>query len=276
MIERSEIEDRLRRVGAQDDAAVDVAHAALDLAALDRPGVALARYRDHLQRLAAEVAEAARGAADVDGRVAALKAVLFERHDYRGDTLTYDDMQNANLMRVIDRRKGLPVALGILCLHAARAQGWDMVGLNFPSHFLVRLASNGRRAILDPFHRGQVMDAGGLRALLKHLAGEGAELDRDHTRPVGNRAILLRLQNNIKTRALLNKDVTRAVGVLRGMVLFAPGYAPAWRELGYLLAHEDNLRDAIAALGRYIAIADDSRQRHAAAVYIQKLETRLN
>ena len=32
--------------------------------------------------------------------------VLFERHGYRGDSKTYDDMQNANLTRVIDRRKG--------------------------------------------------------------------------------------------------------------------------------------------------------------------------
>ena len=42
---------------------------------------------------------------------------------YRGDEETYDDLDNANLMRVIERRKGLPVALGILYLYAARSQG---------------------------------------------------------------------------------------------------------------------------------------------------------
>ncbi len=38
----------------------------------------------------------------------------FAEHRYHGDTLTCHDLQNANPMRVIDRRKGLPVALGIL------------------------------------------------------------------------------------------------------------------------------------------------------------------
>jgi len=55
---------------------------------------------------------------------AALTQVMAEEHGYGGDRQHYDDLQNANLIRVIDRRRGLPVALGILYLHAARAQGW--------------------------------------------------------------------------------------------------------------------------------------------------------
>ena len=63
----------------------------------------------------------------------ALARTFCERFDYRGDSETYDDTQNADLIRVIRRRRGLPVALGILYLHAARAQGWPAVGLNFPN-----------------------------------------------------------------------------------------------------------------------------------------------
>ena len=62
----------------------------------------------------------------------ALNDIILLKHGYSGDELTYDDLQNANLMRVIDRRKGLPVALGILYLHAARAQGWDRSVSAFP------------------------------------------------------------------------------------------------------------------------------------------------
>ncbi len=276
MIGRGDIEERLRAVGGLADGAVDLADTALDLAALDRPGVGLERYRHHLDLLAAEVGEAASGSEDLDVRVAALDEVLVRRHGYRGDTLTYDDLQNANLMRVIDRRKGLPVALGILYLHAARAQGWDMVGLGFPAHFLVRMAVDGRQAILDPFHGGEVVDAGGLRALLKRFVGEGAELDPAYYEAVGNRDILLRLQNNIKARAIRSDDVARAARVLGGMVLFAPHHAAAWRELGYLEAHRGNLGAAMAALEGYLARAESGRGRHAAVVFMQQLKTRLN
>src|SRR5258708_21643212 len=41
-------------------------------------------------------------------------------------------------------------SLGVLYLHAARAQGWDAFGLNFPGHFLVRVSEGAERAIVDP------------------------------------------------------------------------------------------------------------------------------
>jgi regulator of sirC expression with transglutaminase-like and TPR domain len=79
-------------------------------------------------------------------RVAALTQVMAEEHGYNGDRQHYDDLQNANLIRVIDRRRGLPVALGILYLHAARAQGWRAAGINFPGHFLIAVEHDGERA----------------------------------------------------------------------------------------------------------------------------------
>ena len=62
-------------------------------------------------------------------------------------------------MHVLERRRGLPVALGILWLHAGRAYGADISGLAFPSHFLVRLAARGQRSILDVFGGGRVLAA---------------------------------------------------------------------------------------------------------------------
>ena len=49
--------DILRRVGSQPDAEIEVAEAALALAALARPGVALGRYRHHLKLLVRDVAD---------------------------------------------------------------------------------------------------------------------------------------------------------------------------------------------------------------------------
>ena len=45
-----------------------------------------------------------------------LAEVIARSYGYRGDSDTYDDLQNADLVRVIERRKGLPVALSILYL----------------------------------------------------------------------------------------------------------------------------------------------------------------
>jgi regulator of sirC expression with transglutaminase-like and TPR domain len=273
---RAEAEAILTRIARLPDAEIDLAEAALALAALDRPQVPLARYRAHLLELAAEAeAEAAAAATGVE-RAAALSKVLFERHGYGGDRLTYDDLQNANLMRVIDRRKGLPVALGILMIHTARAQGWDMVGLSFPAHFLVRLESGGDRLILDPFGRGRILDSADMRELIKEVAGEGAELKPSHYEPVGHRAVLLRLQNNIKTRLIKEQKLEEAARIVMRMLLFAPDEAQLWREAGLIAAHLGNLKRAIGLIETYRDKSPGEAQRRHAALLLQELAQKLH
>src|SRR5258707_2252287 len=163
-------EQFLREVGALQSPILPIAEAALALASFDRPRVALARYRQHLTALARDVGRHAASSSSLPARANALNDIILLKHGYSGDELTYDDLQNANLMRVIDRRKGLPVALGILYLDAARSQGWDAVGLGFPGHFLIRLSDGAGRLILDPFHGGRTLDAVALRQLFKAIA----------------------------------------------------------------------------------------------------------
>ena len=273
---KAEAEAILTRTAGQADAEIDLAEAALALAALDRPQVPLARYRAHLAELAGDVGNEARAREHGVDQAAALARVLFERYGYEGDRLTYDDLQNANLMRVIDRRKGLPVALGILMIHAARAQGWDMVGLAFPAHFLVRLESGGGRLILDPFAGGRVLGPAELRELLKEVAGEGAELKPSHYEPVGNRAVLLRLQNNLKTRLIQEQKLEAAGRVLTRMLLFAPDEPQLWREAGMLEARLGNLKRAIGLIETYRQKSPGEAQRRQAAVLLQELAQRLH
>lgn len=267
--------DILRRVGDDPSAAFDLADAALALAALDRPRVDLAHYRHHLAALTDDV-RAAAGGDSLDHCVAALNDTILGQHGYEGDHLTYDDLQNANLMRVIDRRKGLPVALGILYLHAARAQGWSAAGLNFPGHFLIRVDHAGERAIVDPFNAGKVCGAGDLRDLLKAMQGAEAELSPDQYNDVSDRDILLRLQNNIKIRHIQMKDAGKAAVVAESMLLFAPDINALRREAGLLHAHAGNLQAAIAALESFLEHESRDGPRHEIATLLQQLRQRLN
>jgi regulator of sirC expression with transglutaminase-like and TPR domain len=275
---RDEIETALRRLGGRPDREIDIAEAALLLAALDRPRVPLERYRHHLSLLGRDTADLARDgkAGSLMGRIAALNAVIRERYGYRGDELTYDDPQNANLMRVIDRRKGLPIALGILYLHAARAQGWAAEGLNFPGHFLLRLDCAGERAILDPFHGGVTRAPPELRELLRAHAGGEAELRPEHTAPAANRDLLLRLRNNVKLRLLRGDRVAEALEVLETMLMIAPDRAALWHEAGVLNAHLENLRAAVMALENALALEASDAERHQAAALLQRLCARLH
>ena len=266
----------LRELAAIASPVLPVGEAALALASFERPRVALARYRQHLFSIGRDVGRYAGAAADLPDRAHALNEIILLKYRYSGDELTYDDLQNANLMRVVDRRKGLPVALGILYLHAARAQGWDCVGLGFPGHFLIRLAEGPERLILDPFHGGRVCDAADLRDLLKATAGQEIELSAEHYAPVSDRDVLLRLQNNLKSRLLQAARYDRALRVVETMLMLAPDLAELWQEAGMLHARQGNIRASVSALQEFVIRAPESTARHQAAAILQQLKTKLN
>ena len=272
MIERAELEAALMAIGEGPEETIELGEAALLLAALDRPGVSLDHYRDRLAGFAAEVA-ATRDDADEPG---ALAEVLAGRHGYGGDDLTYDDPQNANLMRVLDRRRGLPVALGILYIEVARRAGFDAEGISFPSHFLIRIEASARREILDPFDGGQARDTADLRGLIKRFGGDGAELTPEHTSPTQDRAILLRLLNNLRSRALQGRDVARAFEIARRMVMLSPLAPLLNRELAQIAASADAMDEALHAAERYLLLAEGEQQSHDAASLLQRLRQQAN
>ena len=266
----------LRELGASGERILPIAEAALALASFERPRVGPTRYREHLQLLARDVGRHPGAAGDVAERARALNEIVLLKYGYSGDALTYDDLQNANLMRVVDRRKGLPVALGILYMDAGRAQGWETVGLAFPGHFLVRLSDGPERLILDPFHGGRVCTAAELRELLKATAGLDSELQTEHYAPVSDRNVLLRLQNNLKARLIQAERYQQAVTVAETMLMLAPDLAELWREAGLLHAKLGNMRSAVAALEQVVLRARDDMARHQAAAMLQQLRSKLN
>ena len=276
----SDIRAILERAATVPDDAIDIADVALALAAADRATVDLAPYRRHLDQLSGALAAIPDPGADAMARAAALRDVMAVRYGYVGDVDTYDDLQNASLIRVIDRRKGLPVALTILYLHVARALAWEVTGLSFPGHFLLRLDCGAQRVIVDPFHGGIVRTTADMRDLLKAMLGAEAELTADHYAPVSNRAVLLRLQNNVKLRHLRAGQAAEALAALETMRLLAPDDPLLIREAALLQARAGQVGAAIGSLQDFIdcgtGIGLDQRLLHEAALLLQQLRSRLN
>ena len=270
----SEAESALAVLASLPDKEIDPAAAALNLSALGGRITNSDPYHQHLSEISSAVQEAC--ADSLGNRVEALNNVICCTFGYHGDTETYDDLDNADLARVIDRRKGLPVTLGILYLHAARAQGWGAEGLGFPCHFLIRVEGDGDAQVVDPFHAGRVLDADGMRMLLKTMMGPDAELEPTYWQPVQNREVLIRLQNNIKTRCLERGDVARALRTVEATLLFAPETHYLWRDAGVLNAKLGYLGAAAHALECYLAHGIAGAARDDAEQLLSRVRAGLN
>ena len=280
--------EALEAVGQLPDVEIDIAGAALQLARIDAAGHDWAAASAHLSTLAREAIAVARDVrpGDLPARAGALAGLLTGRHGYRGDIETYDDPANANLIRVIERRRGLPVALGVLWLHCTRAIGWGAHGIDFPGHFLIALegeppdkrqrAPVSQQIVLDVFDGGLPLEARDLRKLLKRVGGPDVELKPGVLQPMSARRVLLRLQENVRVRRLQAEDYSGALASTESMLAIAPDYAPLWREAAVMNERLDLIASALKCYSRFLDLVPVGEAAAQTRAAMDGLRARLN
>lgn len=168
----------------------------------------------------------------------------------QGDLMTYDHPDNADIIALADRRKGLPVSLGVFYLHAARRCHLDVRGVDFPGHFLLRIETREGPLALDPFSEGRVVLPSELsrRALRAGLTPDVAGRLELLMAPISDRAVLIRLQNNIFARAQAARDWPRAErSALRRALLDPTDHRP-WLDVAAAREGQGALAGALQAL----------------------------
>ena len=110
----------------------------------------------------------------------------------------------------------------------------------------------------------------------KLVAGPDAELSAEMFAPASDRAVLLRLQSNIRLRLVQMRRFEKAVKVVESMLLFAPGQSEIWRDLGMLNAQLGNLSAAIKAFESSIKHENVGSRRQETTALLQALQRRMN
>jgi regulator of sirC expression with transglutaminase-like and TPR domain len=272
----------LENAGTVKDEEIDLSRCALALAAAGQEDLVLESRWHHLQKITQEVGERfgalIENGADDDAhtRLAALKHILADKYDYDGDREHYDNLQNANLAHVIDRRKGMPISLAILYLHAGRVQGWKLEALRFPAHVVCRIDHNGERVLFDPFSQCKILQASDLREYLKVLVGKNAELSASYYESATNRELLIRLQNNVKLRQIEAEEYEAATRTIETMRRIDPDEFRLLFDAGVLYARIGQPLAAIRALENYLDRITEPNDRREALYLLRTIRDGLN
>ena len=271
------VREMLRAIGTAPDDDFPMLSSALYLAAARQPGLNPGPYERHLERLASEVADyAGPGETPLALKHEALVQVIDRRYRYGGNESVFEDLDAANMARVIDTRRGLPVALGVIYIEACRRLGWDMVGLDFPGRFLVRLQDAGERMILDLFEGARELTPPELRTMLKTMAGAEAELHPRYLSEMTARQVVLRLEDNIRVRQMQRGELSAAADTVDLMLMIAPEAGHLWREAGIVNARLERFASAVAALEEYLKRAPGEENGYEASLLLQELKAKLN
>lgn len=253
-------------IGLLADEEIELDSAALMLSALDHEGVDLDPYLDLLRTITAALQSAREDIGEAslhDGAAqgALLAQVLGAQFGFAGDSATYDAPLNADMIRVLDRRSGLPVSLSILYVAAARRVGWTAHALNTPGHVLVSVGEGDDRALIDPFRQGAPVRAEQLQAVIERALGPGAFASPAHVEPMSNRMTLVRLLLNQATRAEQAGDTWRARTLYARMTVIAPEHGAGWWELARLQLALGDVDAARASLSAMLEITRDPERR---------------
>ncbi|WP_241659522.1 SirB1 family protein [Sphingomonas glacialis] len=249
----------LNRLGLIEEDEIELDDAALSLALLDHPGTDLATYYDLLDAIETRLDSVGGDLASAAERAEALAAVLAGEFGFEGDSETYDDPANADLINVLDRRRGLPVSLAILWVAMARRLGWSADVLDLPGHVLVLIAAEETSVIVDPFANGVRVGTERLAALIEAAAGSGRSVT--HLAAMPNRAVLVRLLQNQASRAEQAGNGRRALELYVRMTTMAPAYPHAWWERARLELADQAIAAARGSLGAMLEITRDPALR---------------
>ena len=241
--------------------ALDIA--ALEMAAIDRPGLDSAPYLAMLDRIAVELDTRLGGHVAADGPrfVRIANQYLFDELGFRGNDTDYYDPCNSCLDVVLDRRTGIPISLSVVYIEVARRLAKPVWGIGLPGHFVVQYSDLEYSTYIDPFHAGKLLTEDDCTKLAREITGVDPTSEPSTLAPVGTRYILVRMLNNLRSAYFRVKQYGKAATVMDLLVEAFPDNADYYKTRGVARLH---LREFVAAkrdLEQYLKISPNAEDR---------------
>ncbi|REJ94730.1 MAG: DUF1080 domain-containing protein [Planctomycetota bacterium] len=194
-VHEGRVREKLTAVLSEEEAEVDLLHAALLIAALDNDELDVAVYLETVGDMAQEFLASLPEDVSEEDRLAAFHTYLFEEQGFHGSRTNYYRASNSYLNEVIDDREGLPITLSVLYIELARRVGIEAAGIGLPGHFVVQWAPNeGEPRLIDVFDRGREMTH---EEAVAQATGRGLAWDEEYLRPQTADEIITRMLRNL-------------------------------------------------------------------------------
>lgn len=274
--------ERFRQAIAAPEPAIDLAQAALTVAAGEYPGLDIDACCARLDALASTLRQRLRPDIGATDKIRLLNRYLFVELGFRGNCEDYYDPRNSFLNDVLERRLGIPLTLSIVYLEVGRRIGLSLAGVAFPGHFLVKCLVREGALVLDPYAGGASLDEDELRRRLRAQSG-GREPSpaalAGALAAAGKREMLARLLRNLKAIYLRREDWLKALAAIERILCLEPARAGEFRDRGFCYERLECSRAALFDYRAYLGMrpsAPDAEAVRARMVELQAVSARLN
>ncbi len=256
-----------RRLAELQDEEIDLLRAALHLARIQYPGLEVERYREMVDRWAAELHQ--RGEQTSSG----LSHYLFEELGFRGNQQFYHDPRNSFLNDVLERRLGIPITLSLVYVELGQRLGLQIEGVGLPGHFIVR--DRARNVLIDPFCQGKELSLSDCQARVQAIYGSSAQLEPEMIAAASARSILRRMMNNLRQIWQEQDDYKHLLQLLQLYLALFPDSPGELKQRAWLYARCHDLSAALADLERYCFLYPEQPDAADVLLELQRLQETL-
>jgi len=185
----------------------------------------------------------------------ALNEVLFIQEGLRGNTEDYYDPRNSFLNSVLETKNGIPISLSVIYIEVARRINFEMKGVGFPSHFIVKYSGPEREILVDPFNLGRFLTTEDCQELLDRVYGGSVQMQPIFLQAMEKKGIVSRMLYNLKGIYYQKEEQQKALNVVEQILLLNPGTLSEIRDRGLLYMQTSLFAKALADLEFYLSHA---------------------
>jgi regulator of sirC expression with transglutaminase-like and TPR domain len=254
---------------------VDLARIALEIAGDAYSGLEIDAYLARIVELSERVRPRCPRGAGVRDVLGQINWVLYVEEELRGNQEDYYDPRNSYLNEVLDRRLGIPISLAVVYWAVAEQLGLQVAGVNFPSHFMLRVEDKDRTWFVDAFHSGSVMNREMCQRRLTEVIRQPVELDDALTAPCSAATIVTRMLRNLKTIYLRAEDVPSVFPVQRRLAALNPLDGGEVRDLGVICLKAERPGEAVDPLQAFLAASPSDARASEIAMLLDAARRRL-
>lgn len=185
--------------------------------------------------------------------VSTLSDYIFNKLGFAGDKKNYYDPRNSYLNHVIDRKLGIPITLSVLYTEIGLRLGMPLVGVGFPTHFLVKCVTPEYDLLIDCFNQGRIITISDCKKMINEIAGENAKFHTSMLEPTKPKEILIRTLQNLKVAYLRANEYTKAMKAVEFVNLVRPNLPHSLKDKAEIYIAQQDFPSALEMLEKYIA-----------------------
>jgi regulator of sirC expression with transglutaminase-like and TPR domain len=180
-----------------------------------------------------------------------LLQVIYQEQGFKMDWKTAFVSQNILISKVLSRREGIPLTLGILLLEQLQECGFNANGICFPSGFLIQVNLENELVYIDPTS-GELPSWEDLALKIRGHLGNHKQLTLDMLKISSNQTIIIHLLNVMKAIFLQEDKLELALLCSDILLRIEPDNAYEIRDRGFLFQQLDCLALACVDFNHFI------------------------